>query len=200
MPSPFEQLHLRLSAEREQPTDIWIEEGGPSVDDPLGDKIRFGANYPSRGRVPLGMLDRSRYNSEREWKDALIGAFVKCGIDVNKVAPNAFQPSMDDLRRARMQAFAEAMANSGYLNGFFRGYSRDPFVGGGAFGGGRQADMFRKPKEPTTPEEIERNKAIDKCRDLKRMRDGTTYAGERANAQAAMDRLQAKHGIRDSEI
>lgn len=56
------------------------------------------------------------------------------------------------------------------------------------------------PRTSTPPPSPERQKALGRLRDLKRLRDGTTYEGERSNAQAAMDRLMAKHGITDREI
>ena len=58
-------------------------------------------------------------------------------------------------------------------------------------------DLRAFKRQPANPE---RAKALTRLRDLKRLRDGTTYAGERDNAQAAMDRLMAKHGITESEI
>lgn len=208
-PSKFEELAAALAAEnqRRQPTDIWIEEcpaKGPFT-------ITFGATYDDgRGRVALGTLDKGRYRNEREWKDALVGAFIRCGIDVNKVAPNAFAPNQQQQdaeaearRKATMQAFAEALANSGFFRGAFNSYSEAFFTPGSAYADaaryqrGPQGDMFRRPKEP----DPERKKAIERCRDLKRMIDNAAaYPGEKANAQAAMDRTKAKHGIADHEI
>lgn len=45
----------------------------------------------------------------------------------------------------------------------------------------------------------EREKAVARYRRLKSLRDGSTFISEKANAQAAMDRLKAKHGIDDRE-
>ena len=50
------------------------------------------------------------------------------------------------------------------------------------------------------PANPERDKALDKLRNLKRMRDGTTYEGERRNSQSAMDAIMKKHSIAEHEI
>jgi len=62
-----------------------------------------------------------------------------------------------------------------------------------------QLRAFVQPQRVNTPNP-ERIKAVARCRDLKRLRDGTTYEGERSNAQAAMARLMTKHGITEREI
>lgn len=204
-PSKFEELAAALAGEhqRRQPVELWIEEHAQD-----GFFINFGATYDdSRGRVLLGRLDKSRYRGQVEWQDALLGAYLKCGIDAAKLAPNLFTARDEQWTEAK-QRFAEALLNSGYFAGAFRSYSADFATPGSAFGdafeyqrGPRQSDMFRRPApREETPEEIERKKAVERCRDLKRLRDSTTYDGEKRNAQAAMDRLQVKHGIKDREI
>lgn len=52
--------------------------------------------------------------------------------------------------------------------------------------------------QPMTPE---RAVALKRCRSLKRLRDDAAATeGERTNAQAAMDRIMAKHGIAAGEL
>lgn len=50
------------------------------------------------------------------------------------------------------------------------------------------------------PPNADRQKALAQLRQLKRLADSTTFAGERLNALEAMGRIQAKHGITDREI
>lgn len=114
----------------------------------------------------------------------------------------ASSPEAEALRKQRVQALAEALANSAKFGRFMPGSAHFMHHGfsdipGAAFDGPRQPDMFRQPKPPADPERL---KALERCRDLKRLRDSSTFAGEKRNAQDAMDKLQARHGIKDSEI
>lgn len=72
---------------------------------------------------------------------------------------------------------------------------RDAFAYGfSASKGGRRVppeDFHRSLRDPVV---------MQRLRDLKAMRDGTEYEGERENAQSAMDRIMAKHGIDATEI
>ena len=104
----------------------------------------------------------------------------------------------EDLLR---EALEEAVRASPYLGSFFPGsihYQRHGFndIPGQAFSD-RDFGRWQGKTKPPNPE---RDKALATCRDLKRLRDGTTFEGERSNAQAAMDRLCAKHGIGEREI
>lgn len=183
---------------------LWTEE------DRATDRITFGVTNESGVRTALGRIDPRQYRSMDAYRNALHDAFLSCGVRpeiVRAQFPNAQQRQHE--RQARMQAFAEAMLNSPTFARFMPGsgsYARAFFqdTPGAAFGdaaaytlGARQPDMFRRPKEEPNPERV---KALNRCRDLKRLRDGTTYPGEKRNAQDAMDKLQARWGIKDREI
>lgn len=50
------------------------------------------------------------------------------------------------------------------------------------------------------PVSAERQAALDQCRKIKRLRDSTTFEGERAAAQRRMDGIMAKHAIAAHEV
>lgn len=51
-----------------------------------------------------------------------------------------------------------------------------------------------------SPERPERQSALEQCRKIKRLRDSTTFEGERGAAQRRMDGIMAKHGIAAHEV
>lgn len=123
-----------------------------------------------------------------------------------------FDEALEGLRAARPHAdeetLREALADALRLNPQFgRFMPGSYFYVRHGFGGSTPGSAFRSPsfldrlqREADRQRNPERSKALATCRDLKRLRDGTTFDGERAAAQAALDRLMGKHGIGEGEI
>jgi hypothetical protein len=106
----------------------------------------------------------------------------------------------DALKRMRMQALMEALANGGiFRQGSFFAEALNPdALREEAFRfAARDFGRWNDKKAEPNPE---RTKALATCRQLKALRDGSTFPGEKRNAQDAMDKLQARHGIKDGEI
>ena len=167
-------------------------------------EMHFGAKYRDGSSRTLFALDPANYNSHGEIEDAVEAAFAKCGIDVSKMPGwNGALNQEEALREARMEQLHKILMNSdvfgrGIPGSYF--YSRHGF--GGDVPGSAFSDRdFGSWTHKTQPPNPDRAKAVARCRSLKAMADHpTTNVGERDNARAALERLKAKHSIRDNEI
>jgi hypothetical protein len=100
--------------------------------------------------------------------------------------PHSFDPDehMRRLREERMRLMGEALVEAVFMRG--GAYEFSP-------------DLFRKPAPPP-PLNPEREKAIEHGRRLRSLRDGSTFAGERDNAAAALERHLTKSGLTERDL
>ena len=144
-------------------------------------------------------------------------------MTVAKVSQKYFRQQQEELRKTLnegrlfntgsmdYESFMEELLRDTFVHGFGAtkrradGYSQriDPEEYRKAFNQadwdyGREYIKNMRPSAPPPPRHDPR--VMNQLLNLKRMRDGTTFDGERANAQAAMDRIMAKHGISEGEI
>lgn len=176
------------------PVSLWLSKS-------LNQGTTFGALYEDGSRKTLFRLDPANYHSDGELEDAVVGAYARCGIDADAI--NGWRSSQSNYQREVQEALEHLLKNSNVFgqampgSNYFRSRTYGGDVPGSAFGHTLDAFAYQMPPKP----DPERAKAIVRCRSLKTLADHpTANSGERSNAHSAIERLKAKHSIRDSEI
>lgn len=199
------------------PKSVW------AIEHQMTDAIHYGVEYLDGTRETVGSLFRNECRSIEDAETKISAMYAAKGIDVRNMPgwkgnptaeqKRAKQAEMDELMRQFQEklrgqydtVFEDILRGAKTVGGetYFYGMGEEVGTDRGRreqtqYGGRRQGKTASRPAP--TPSSPERRKALTQLRAIKRLRDGTTYDGERNSAQARMDTIMHRHGIAEHEI